>query len=217
MVLIWKSLAHNVVEETIQPPAGHLLRALQLDCACRSITRIGKEIFANLLPLGVEPLERSVGHNHLSPHLKVVGPPFALQHQGHAADGADIGRNIIATGSIATCNSTQQTAVLIGKRDGRTVKLQLAHKLGLALLSLHSFHKLTEFFKRVGIAERQHREAVRNRHKTTRKVATNPHRWGVRVVTFGVCGLQLLQLTQQAVIFVVAHHGSGFNIVFVIV
>ena len=56
-----------------------------------------------------------------------------MELQWHGTNGLDIGGDIVALGTVATGDRTNQHAVFVLEADAQSIELQLAAKLHLAI------------------------------------------------------------------------------------
>ena len=77
-----------------------------------------------------------------------------------------------------------------------------------------SFSTRSQLVERIGIAQRQHREAVPHAAELRGDVAAHAHGGGVGVGVFGVRRFEFLQLAQQAVEFEIRDFRRVFDVVF---
>ena len=103
-------IAQQKVKVSIQAPPSHLGTVLKLERARGRIPWVGKQ---RLFVLETVPWQQN-----LATHLEAFGPVQSIgQLQGHAADGDDIGRHIVASHPVASCHSPHHAPMLIGHRD----------------------------------------------------------------------------------------------------
>ncbi len=210
-------VARQLIERAVEAAARHDGRRLLLERAGRGVARIGEERLARGLAFGVEAVERGVGHQDLAPDLEQLGPPFALEPQGHRAHGADVGRHIIARFAVAARHGPLEAAVLVGERDGRAVELQFADELRGTRLAFDAFDEFVQFVERVGVAQRLHGEAVAHGAELRRRVAAHAHRRRRGVGELGMRRLQILQFAHQRVELEVGDLGGVLDVVFAVV
>ena len=185
-------VARQLIERAIQSPPCHDGRRQLFERPCGGVARIGEERFAGRFAFGVEPVERGVGHQNLASDFEEVGIAVARQLQRNAADGADVGRDVVALGAVAARHGLQQAAVIVGERDGRAVEFQFADELRLSHLLFDAFDEFVQFVERIGVSQRQHRKAVPHAAELRRDVAAHTHGGGVGIGVFGVRRFQLL-------------------------
>ena len=214
MRVVGQVVARQLVERAVQAAAGHDGRRQLFERPCGGVARIGEKRLAGGFALGVETVERRIGHQDLSPYFEQIGIALARQHQRHAADRADVGRHVVARGAVAACHGLRQAAVVVGERNGRTVEFQFADEFRFAHLLFDPFDEFVQLVERIGIAQRQHREAVPHAAELRGDVAAHAHGGGVGVGVFGVRRFEFLQLAQQAVEFEIRDFRRVFDVVF---
>lgn len=106
--------------------------------------------------------------------------------------------------------------MFVGERNGRAVELQLADELRPPDLLLDAADELVQFVERVGVAQREHREAVCDACELGRQIAAYACRGGVGVGVLGVCALQLLQFAHQGVEFEIGDFGCVVDVIFTV-
>ena len=207
-------VARHLVERAVQSALGHHGRRLLFERPGGGVAGVGEELLAVGLALGVEAVERGVGHQYLAPYLEIVGPPRAPQAQGNRAHGADVGRHVVALHAVAARHGPQEASVLVGERDGRAVEFQFADVVRGAGLALDAGDELVQFVQRVGVAQREHCIAVLHGLELRREVAPDPHRRGIGVFEFGMRAFQLLKLAHHRVEFEIRNLGCVLDVIF---
>ena len=233
-------VAKEVVEIGVELTCCHHGRLLALERAAGGVARVGKEGLLGGFALAVEGLERCPRHQHLATDLELAGPrrhglggrrskevglPVGshgghcrarLQLEGYGADGADVGRHVVALHAVAARDGAHEAPVLVVERDAQAVELQLAANLKrLAAQALaDALVELAHLILVVGVGEREHRPLVSHGNELLREVAANALSGRIGVVELGVALLQVLQLAQQGVELLV---GDGRSIQHVIV
>ena len=210
-------VASQLVERAVQPPLGDYGRGLLLERARCGIARIGQQRFAVLLAFAVEAVERGIGHQHFAPYFEEIGVVAPLQVQRNGANRADIGRYVIAPCAVAPRHGTEQSSVFVGERDGRAVELQLTDQVGGPHLPLDAVDELVQLVERVGVAQREHREAVADGPKVGGQVAAHAHRRRVGVGILGILPLEVDELAHHRVELEVGDFGGVFDVIFIVV
>ena len=106
MRVVGQVVARQLVERAVQSAPGHHGRRQLFERPCGGVARIGEKRLAGGFALGVETVERRIGHQDLSPYFEQIGIALARQHQRHAADRADVGRHVVARGAVAAWPAT---------------------------------------------------------------------------------------------------------------
>ena len=214
MVREGEVVAGQLVERTVEASPRHDGRGLLFERSRGGIARIGEELFAVGLALGVQAVERGVGHEDLAPDLEVLGPPRAAQPQRYGTYRADVGRDVVARDAVAARHGACQRSVVVGERDGRAVEFQFADEIRRSDLAFDAFDEFVEFVGRVGVSEREHRVAVAHGGEFRGEVAADAHRRGVGVGIFGMSAFQVLEFAHHRVELEVRDFGCVFDVVF---
>ena len=210
-------VARQLVERAVQSAARHDRRGLLLECARRGVARVGQQRLARCFALGVQAVERGVGHEYLAADFKQIGPVVAAQHERHAADRADVGRHVVARRAVAARHGAQQPAVLVGERDGRAVELQLADELRRTDLAFDAVDELVQLVERIGVSEREHRKAVAHGAEFRRQIAAHALRGRIGIGAFGVGAFEVLKLAHHRVELEIGDLGRILHVVLEIV
>ena len=187
---------------------------MELQCARGGVTRIGKEGLLLRLTLSIEALKLGPRQEHLATHLKPLRPALATQSEGNGADGAHIGRHVVATHAIAACHGRHEPPAFVNERDRCAVILQLGHHLeGLAERPSDAVVKLPHLVFGIRVAERKHRVSVLHLREALREVAAYALRGRIGVGPLRMCGLKQLQLAHHLVIRMIGDNGRGKHVV----
>src|SRR5690606_7172450 len=118
------------------------------------------------------------------------------------ADGAQVGADVLAAGTVAAGGAAHEAAVLVAQADREAVELGLHREsgIGVAGLLLDPGDELAHLVLGEGIAERQHRHLVLHRRELARGRRADPDRGRIRIVQFRVRGFQFGQLAQHPVV-----------------
>ena len=207
-------VASQLIERAIQSALGHDGRRLLLERSGGGVAGIGEELLAVGLALGVEPVERGVGHQYFAPDFEIIGPVLPAQAQGDRTHRADVGRHVVALDAVAARHGAQKPSVFVGERDGRAVEFQFADVVRGPGFALDAADELVQFVQRVGVAQRQHRVAVLHGPELGRQVASHAHRRRVGVGVFGVCALQILKFAHHRVELEIRNLRGVFDVIF---
>ena len=151
---------------------------------------------------------------HLATHLKPLRPALATQPEGDGANGAHIGRHVVATHAIAACHSRHEPPAFVNERDRCAVILQLGHHLeGLAERPSDAVVKLPHLVFGIRVAKRKHRVSVLHLREALREVAADALRGRIGVGPLRMCGLKQLQLAHHLVIRMIGDNGRGKHVV----
>ncbi len=106
------------VHERLQVAARRHVGVDLADAAGRGVARIDIANLAGSLHLTVQLLECGDRKVDLPPHLEHIGQAGRRRdRQGHAADGAQVGRHVLAHGPIAAGRRSLQPAFRVGEAD----------------------------------------------------------------------------------------------------
>ena len=167
-------IPYQRIEERIQIATRSHSRTLLFERAGRSIARIGERRFADILAFAVQPFERAVRHQYLTPYLEQAGISVATELQGNTADRTGVFRHIVPHETVAARGGAYQSSMLIKQADRRTVVFQFAHVFRLTHLFAHARIEIDHLFFGIGIGKRQHRETVRYALEQVGPVAPDP-------------------------------------------
>src|SRR5207249_475326 len=112
-------------------PRGGDAPVLLAQAPGRSIARVGEGRLAPVPKFLVQLLEGPDGEVDLAPYLQEIGVPGSPQSHRDGADGPDVRRDVVAHGPVPAGRPSTIASVLVRKRHGQTVDLQLADELGL--------------------------------------------------------------------------------------
>ena len=206
-------VARQLVERAVQAAACDHRRRLLLERPRRGVARVCEERLPGRLALGVDFVERGVGHQDLAPYFEVGRPVVAPQAQGNRAHRTYVGRHVVALRAVAARHGTQQPPVLVGERYGRAVEFQFADELRRPGLLFDAGDEFMQFVERIGVAERKHREPVLYAPELRRDVAPDTHRGRIGVGQFGVRPFQILQFAHHRVEFEVGDLRGVFDVI----
>ena len=140
------------------------------------VARVGEGGFPLFLLPPVEPLEVFERHVHLAPRFdhpwRVVAKPLR-----DGANGAEVGRYVLADGAVAARRAADEASALVPKRDGEAVDLPLgdvARRLVLAEQPPHAGVPLPQILHLAGVREGEHRDGVPDRLEPLDRLAANP-------------------------------------------
>ena len=166
----------------------------------------------------VEPPEGIQREIHLAPHLH-GGRRLPLEHERDRADGAHVGRHVLAAGAVAARRALRQAAVLVGERDGQAVDLWLAHHGEAVRLQQRCGAPVPggQLIIVEGVAEAEHRQRMDDLAELGRGCPTDALGRRLRRDELGVRGLQRLELAHEPVILGVADERTIEDVVAVVV
>ena len=166
------------------------------------------------LAFPIDAFKLGPGQEHLAAHFEPFGPPLATQSEGDGADGAHVGRHIVAADAIAACHGLGQLPVFVNQRDRCAVILQLGHHLErLAERSRHAVVKLPHFLFGIRVAQRKHRVLVCHLREALREVAADTLRRRIGVGQLRVRSLELLQLVHHLVVSTIRDRRRGKHVI----
>ena len=113
----------------------------------------------------VEPLKGGAAHIDLAAHLERIGEAACLDRLGDVADGADIGRDVLALIAVAAGRALNEAPLLVAERDGQAVDLGLGGEGQLCVRiepeeAADALDEVAHAFVVEHVAERQHGHAV---------------------------------------------------------
>ena len=115
---------HHVIQQALQMPGSYFGAVLEFERAGSQVAGIGVERFAVDVALAVEFFKFGDRQDDLPPDVEQVGIVRPLQAQGNAADGASVGRDVIALHAVPPGFGAEQAAVAVGKADRSAVVLE---------------------------------------------------------------------------------------------
>src|SRR5690606_3223343 len=83
----------------------------------------------------VPALERGLGHHHFATHLQHLRR-LAAQAQRNRTDGAQVGADVLAAGTVAAGGAAHEAAVLVAQADREAVELGLHRESGIGVAGL---------------------------------------------------------------------------------
>jgi hypothetical protein len=143
-----------------------------------------------------------------------------VQVQRDAAQGAQVGRHILAGAAVAARRATQQDTVFIGQADRQAVELRFGDVDHVALGSESFAHAAIEGGDLViaeGVAQRQHRRRVRHRGEAGERRRADPLRRRVAAQQLGMLGFERLQLAKQPVVLGISDQRCIEDVIAVVV
>ena len=214
--------AEHMVQHAVETAHAHLFRILEFQAARGSIARVGERLQFCFGSFGVEAVECRERHVDFAPDLELLRDVFAVEDAGNGRDVHDVAGDVIALGTVAACQGTEQTAVAVGQADGRAVELEFAgiskRRVGGLADPVVEF---VEFFLGVGVSQREHRIAVGDLDEVGSRcggqVAADVTGGAVFRGEFGVSFLKSLQFTHQQVEFEVRDGGLVEHVIVVVV
>ena len=198
----------NAVGEEFQRPAGGDRRIQLTDAASRSIAWIDQRLVAARGGSGVVSFQVVAAHVHLAAHFQQRWR-LATQAQRDLAQRAQVLRNVLAGGAVATRRTAHQQAVLVAQADRQAIELQFGGIFdwwrALAQLQFAANARVeVQCAARSGIGlglDRQHRHVVHHRCELRQRLAADALRRRICGQQLGMRIFQRLQFAEQGVIF----------------
>ena len=102
-----------------------------------------------------------------------------MQPGRDAADGSEVGGDVVAGGAIAAGGAAGEDAFLIAQIHGHAVHFWFHHPIELFVWqqALHAIDKFAEFLLRIGVVEAQHRLEVPDWLECLERLAANALGW----------------------------------------
>ena len=179
---------------------------------------IGEKRLAGGSTFAVELREAGAGHDHLAAHLEHSGDvrlAKRVEPERYGADGAQVGRDIVAGNAIAAGGAAGEQAVLKPQADRNAVGLRLDDPLerlaGQELLNADN--ELAHLRLRVGVVEAHHRHRVPDRLEAVDRRAADALAGGVGCAELRVGRLEIEQLAVKLVVVAVADRRLRLNII----
>ena len=119
----------DVEHKQAQLPLGGDFGVLLAQGARRGVAGVFKGLLLQKLLALAQAGKALVGHVHLAPHLQKGHGLF--EHLGHAADGADVLRDVLAGDAVPPGGAPDEQAVPVLQRHREPVELGLYHVLHL--------------------------------------------------------------------------------------
>lgn len=175
---------------------------------------------ASGLLLLVEPAEGVEGHVHLAADLDPPRHrPLAIaQAQGQAADGAQVGRHVLAGLAVATGRPADEPALLVGEGDGEPVDLQLGHVGdGIAHRPPHPLVEGLQLLAAEGVVQAEHGLGMLDPGEGCGGPPADPLGRGVGCDDLREPRLQLPELPHQGIVGRIVDRGPVEHVVEVVV
>ena len=215
-------LAQAIGEEAQRPLGGQRGIELAQAAGC-GIAGIHEGLVATGPLRVVHPLEVAPEHEHLAAHLQATRRR-AIEPQRDRADGAQVGRHILADGAVATRGPLHEAPVLVAQADRQAVELQLravAQRRGIETSGggglAHAPVEAADIVVGECVLQRQHRQRVPHLAEAGRERAADAPGRRLGRGEFGMGRLELLQLAEQAVVLRIGHRRRIEHVVRVIV
>ena len=182
------------------------------------VAGVGEERFAALGALGVHALEAALRHVDLAANLE-GGGRVAREHEGDGADGAEVGRDVLAATAVAAGGALHETSAFVGEGDGEAIDLRLRREgevvatgpLGGAAVPVG------EVLVGGGVGEAEEGRAVLDRGERLKGGGADSLGGGVRRDELGEGSLEPAQFVQELVVLAVADLGRVEHVVAVVV
>ena len=188
----------------------------------RKVTRIGKGWLASsLLPL-VERRKVALEHDDFPTDLRpalqqVLKARCFAQTQRHIANRPHIIRYIFANVAIAPCDRLHEHTIVIDKRAGQAIHLDIGKKFVLVTWQelIHALYPRLDLCRVEDIIEANHPPAMLHLDEATFEDVADPLGGRIGRDECRVRRLELLELGKEAVVHRVAHAGRIKHMVFV--
>ena len=205
----------DIEYENVQTSFCCDLRVLLSERSRSGIPRIFEGLFAVILLFGDDALKGRNGHIDLSPDLQKRRG--VLQALRQTADRHQIIGDILACRAVAAGRAADKNPVPVFAGYRQTVKLRLYHIFGTVNDFTHPAVKIPDLIRRERIVQALHRYGMHNGRKLRSLAAADLLRRRIRRDKSGKCRLDLLELTQQHIIFIVTDLGIVLIIIPVVV
>ncbi len=158
----------QLIDERAEAARGDQLRIERPHRARGRVAGVGEQRLVGLLALAVDARERRARKEDLAAHFDGAAGAAAGQRQRQGADGADVGRDVLALDAVAAGDAADQRAGrVVGQRDAQAVDLQLGDvRQRLVAGAERPAQPLVEGARIrlvVGVVEAEHRHAVPRR------------------------------------------------------
>ena len=208
----------NVVEGAEKASPGYFCGVLQFERAAGRVTGIReKGLFLHFF-LMVEAVEGLVGHEDFSSYFELLRPAGAVEFMGDIGNVAGIDGDVVSLHAVSPGEGAEKHAVLVGKADGGSVKLEFAAVSEGGVNGFGgSVGKFFHFLDAVGVAKGEHGVFVGVLGKAFcsgfLEVRAHAAGGGVGRGKLRELGFQGLQLVHELVVLIVAHGGSIFYVI----
>ena len=136
-----------------------------------------------------------------------------------AANGSEIGGDIVAGGAVAARCAASEDAFLITEINGEAVHFGLDDPIEFFVRqdALNAIYKFAQFLLRIGVVEAQHRFEMLDRFESLKRLAADALRWRIGRDEIGKLFFQIEKLTIETVIVLVGDGRLGEDIVGMVV
>ncbi len=149
----------------------------------------------------VDPLKATPGQVDLAAHFQPFWRAF-LEGEGHAANGLDIGSDVLTPRPVATRGGSHQLSVLVGQRHGQPIHFGLCDKREI-LATQQTGDALvpgSQFVLGELVAEAEHGDRMDDYFEGLERRRPHLLRWRIRRLVLGMRFFQIPQLAQHAVV-----------------
>ena len=169
--------------------------------ACRRIAAIRKGHDTRLIARFIQCDEGSPRHVHLAAHLQIGRRILDIERNG--VNGLYIRRHIFPHAAIPSCQTLDETAVLIDEIHGKSVDLQLRDVLHMVCAKpcLHAAVKVPKLVRIECIRQREHGLSEAHLPEIIGRLPADTLRRGVRCHQLRICFFQIHQLPVHMVEF----------------
>ena len=129
----------------------------------RHVPRVGEGRLVGILPLTIDPLERTPRQVDLAPDLDRPWRP-AIEPERDRTDNADVRGHVLASHTVSAGDATRQHAIDVRQRDAESIDFELGHivdrRVSAACSLSDSLVERAELVFAVGVVQAQHRLKV---------------------------------------------------------
>ena len=204
----------NLVEECGKVAFGRDGGVELPERACGGVSGIGEYFFSVFLAFAVQMEKGAFRHVDFAPDFQTRKRFF--QAQGNAPDGADVGGDIFAHGTVAAGGGIDEFAVFVDERDGETVDFEFGFVMRMRIGRSDAPVEVAEFLEREGVVETQQGNAVTDGLEFPQRRSRDAAGGGIRRHKIGMFGFQRFQFAHFCIVFGIFHGGGVEHIIFVI-
>lgn len=209
------------VNHRLQGAAGYNLRVKLFQRPRAGVAWIGKGLLLIGLSFLVQLVESVQSQVNLAADLEQRWGWAAsrFEPQGDAADGPEVGGDIIPGGAVAACGADRQEPVLVTQADGDAIDLGLDNPFEsmAGQETLDPVEELPGFFSGIGVVQAEHGLEMPDGAELAEGLTANPLAGRVRGDQIRERLLQLQQLVIEPVVLKVANGRLSLDVIEMIV